>query len=381
MKQVKKTQYIVDQLRASYGASANLDDLAVFKTVVLNSLPLRKSSGLYKGAVNTVEMMAQMAASVNAESVPINAIHGDQNVNGIVGRLFAAQVEGAELTGLIAIDGATNPDIVTKLDNGTIDQVSVGILPSCLQCSSCGWDFMSADATLDNVWNATCANDHVMGADGVHLNVNGLDLFYELSLVPMGAARGARIVDPATLSEPLRLAASAKGGAAFAVELSATPKDTNVDPKEFMAAVTAAANENAALTASVATKDVALTAATTELTEAKAKIVELEAAAVEAAKGDLPVVKTELEAAKAMVATAVEHLTGEAKKILTACGVTDHSTIPADVAGITALISEKRAQFAAAIPAGGRSAAAVGDIKDPTSTPRPTGAFSAPARS
>lgn len=379
MKQVQKTQSIVDQLRASYGPAANIDDLAVFKITALNSLPLRKSSGLYKGAVATVEFMAQMAASANAESVPINAIHGDQNVNGVVGRLFAAQVSGAELDGLVAIDGKTHPDIVTKMDNGTIDQVSVGVLPSALQCSSCGWDFLGSEATFDNVWTATCGNDHVIGTDGVHANLTGLDLFYELSLVPMGAARGARIVDPATHSEPLRMAAAAMGGTAFAVELSATPKDTNVDPKEFIAAISAGATENAALTASVAAKDVELTAVAAELVAAKATIVTLEAAAAEAAKGELATVQAELVAAQALVAGAVEHLTGEAKKILTACGVTDHSTIPTDVAALTALIDEKRGQFAAAIPAGGRAASSVGDITT-ASTPRPTGAFSAPAR-
>lgn len=381
MKQVQKTPAIIAQLRASYGPSASIDDLAVFKTVLLNSLPLRKSSGLYKGAISTVEMLAQMAAAVNAESIPINAIHGETNVNDVVGRLFAADVEGAQLVGLMAVDGKSHPDLVIKLDNGTIDQVSVGVLPSSVQCSSCGFDFLGPDATLDNVWSATCANDHVMGTDGIHANLNGLDLFYELSLVPMGAAQGARIVDPSSYSEPLRLAASAKGakgGTALAVELSATPKEPTVDITAFTTAITASATENANLTASVTAKAAEIVALTASLATATATITTLEAAAVTAAAGDLATTKADLVAAQALVASATEHLTGEAKKILTACGVTDHSVIPTDIPGITALIDAKRAQFAAAIPING--AAASSTALEAKSAPRPTGAFSVPSR-
>ena len=129
MKQVQKTAGIVQQLQAAYGASANIADLAVFRVSMMNTLPLRKSSGLYKGATNTVELMGQMAAAANSESVPVNKQHGQQDVNDIVGRLFSADVGNAELFGLVAIDGKNHPDIVSKMDNGTIDQVSVGLLP------------------------------------------------------------------------------------------------------------------------------------------------------------------------------------------------------------------------------------------------------------
>lgn len=379
MKQVTKTPAIVAQLKAAYGPSASVNDLAVFRTSMMNTLPLRKSSGLYKGATNSVELMGQMAAAVNGESIPVNTIHGAGDVTDIVGRLFAASVENAELMGLVAIDGVNHPDIVSKMDNGTIDQVSVGLIPSSMQCSSCSFDFCGPDATFDQICTATCGNDHVMGSDAAHLNVVGLGMFYELSLVPMGAVNGARVVDPASYSEPLRLAASAQGKTAFAVEFSATPKEpAPLDTKEFTAAITASAVEVGTLTAAMVVKDTALTAANLEITGFKAKIVELEAAAVEFGKSELATVKADAEEARALVASVVVHVTAEAKKILTACGIKDHSTIPTEIPAILSLIDEKRAAFAAAIPVGGASNASASDVKDVLTLPRPTSAFSAP---
>ena len=242
---------------------------------------------------------------------------------------------------------------------------------------------MGPDATLDNIWTATCSNGHVMGDGASHINLSSLGMFYELSLVPMGAVNGARVVDPATYSEPVRMAASAKGPTAFAVELSATPKEQPVDLTAFTAAISAAAVEKAALEAAVAAKAVLLAAAVADLAAVKVTLAAAEARIVELSAGELATVKAELAAAKAASEAAVEHLTGEAKKILTACGVTDHRVIPADVAGIAALIAEKRAQFAASIPVGGAAAAAAAAALSASQAPapRPTGAFSAPARS
>ncbi len=88
----------------------------------------------------------------------------------------------------------TEVDLINKLEGGAIEEVSVGTQYKHLNCSACGWDYLGADATDENIWTMTCANDHRLGEDGNHLKLNGLDRWREQSLVSLGAAQGAKIV-------------------------------------------------------------------------------------------------------------------------------------------------------------------------------------------
>jgi hypothetical protein len=363
MKQVEKTGEVLNALRASYGADANLDALTVFEVIASNSLPLRKSKGIYAGAVNTAALHADLAAWMGRESVPVQVQHNTETQP--FGRAFHGKVTngGSELRALIALDNTVHPDVVAKCNSGTLDQVSIGILPKSVTCSKCGWDYLSAAATHDNFYSATCGNGHSVGEDDTHVFVNSADLFFELSLVGCGAVKGARIVGASDSvfqrSEPLRMAASATNGIQLGVEIVPTPvptpKDTSVTP-EMLAAYTASITDAATLKAQAAPLQAALDAANLQLTAVSAELATLQAGST-----DVVALTASVEASNAALADAVVALKAEANGMLVALGEADPKT-PDTVAELVAMIGEKRALFAAAIPINGASAAAIADV-------------------
>lgn len=373
MKQIPKTPEVLDKLRASYGPDADLSNLAVFETKAMNTQPLRKTSGLFKGARLGLSLISESAASINKESVPVNQMHGDEALP--VGRAFSAAVHGDVLHTLFAVDGAAHPALVSSLNNGTIDQVSVGQMNKSIKCNMCGFDFMGPEATFSNVWDATCNDDHKMGEGGAYALIDGLSSFFELSLVGKGAVNGATIVGPTDAklagNEPLRLAASTtKLGGALMLTCS-TQEDTPTVDKELLARLEAAGGEKATLTAQLSAATAERDAATTKLTASTETIVTLTA----------KVAELEPEAAKAtenaaLAAKAVEALTTEAKTILTACGKS-HEGLATDVNGLLATIAEHRAQFAAAIPVDGKTNNKPADLKTALTAPSSTSAFRA----
>src|SRR5690606_32499373 len=162
MKQITKTAEILAKLRASYGADANVDVLAVYEVVLANTLPLRKTGGLFKGARMESGLLHDIANAVNAESAPMQAQHDTGPLP--VGRLFAAGVVGAETRRGVAVDGSTPAGLglIAQLDSGTVDQVSVGMVNKKLTCSRCDFDYMVPSA-YENRWDLTCNQDHKVG--------------------------------------------------------------------------------------------------------------------------------------------------------------------------------------------------------------------------
>lgn len=360
MKQIAKTAEVIARLRTSYGADANLDALAVYEAIALNTLPLRKTGGLFQGARASLSLLTEMAASINAESVPLRIEHFSDDTP--YGRIFYGQVLEDELRVMFAVDKTTSPDIVAKLDSGTIDQVSVGMQNKHLNCSKCGFDYMAAGAEM-NRWTLECADGHEIGQEGTFLWIDGLNIFLETSLVGTGAGRGARIVGPtdARLQNSQqfdRLAASAKDSGVGVLLLSPTAKDIPVDLTQLTARVETLAGELAVMRATAE-----------QVPALQARIVELEPAAAE-----LESTRADLTAAQEAVAEAVTLLTAEAKAVLVACGeATDN--VPDTVAGLVELIADRRAKFAAVIPVNGASNSA--DSSTETVVSRPTSAFRA----
>lgn len=371
MKQIAKTSEVLGKLRAAYGADANLDDLAVYETTLANTQPLRKTGGIFKGARMVPGLMTDLAAAVNAESVPLHLMHNTAPLP--VGRLFAAASlpQNQEARGLFAVDKVAHPDLVQKLDSGTIDQVSIGLISKHLNCSACGFDFKAnTPAARAALWNSECENGHVLGQEGVHLVIAGVDTLFETSLVDRGAVNGARIVGP---SESIfqgdhRLAASHADGSALAMRLSPTIEEKPVD----LAALVAQLTEQ---TTARATADVNLTAMTAERDTLKTAL-----AAAEAARDEAVTAGKEAVAHKATAEKAIAALKVEAGKILTAVGKADQvAGLTDDVDALIATIAEHREQLAALIPAGGVSN---GSDADPPVQLRnhSLGAFRAPAR-
>jgi hypothetical protein len=369
MKRLTKTPAIAAQLKAAYGSDANTDSLVVFEMTLANGKPLRKAGGIFEGAVLTPGFLQELIAAVQSESVPLQT--GHQTVPLPVGRVFAAMNANGEARGLIAVNETTQGPIVADLDNGTIDQCSVGVLPKHLNCSVCGWDFADPKH-YESMWSLTCGNDHVIGQNGVHAQLNGLKAFFETSLVGQGAVRGARVLGPSdsVFQTNPQLAASVAEGAGLALLLTATVAPSEDTMNEAQLASFTAALEGKA------TATVQLTAATAQITDLTAQLTASQTA-LAASQAELAAATPARDEAVAALAAqtdiatkALTALKDEATKILTACGKPDLVTALAtqDVDAVLAVIAEHRAQFAAMIPAGGAAAAA--DTK-PTATARP----------
>lgn len=381
MKQISKTAEILSKLRAAYGVDAATDDLAVYEVVLANTQPLRKTGGLFKGARLSSTLLSDIVNAVNAESVPIQLQHNTSTLP--YGRLFSAALVGDEARGLLAVDQKAHPDLVQKLDSGTLDQVSVGMVNKQLLCSSCGFDYMQATA-YENRWDLTCNKEHKIGENGVHIQVVGLDSLFETSFVGQGAVRGARVIGPsesAFQANPRLAASSAATDGALAIHLTATVEDENMLTPEFLTQLTSATEARTRAETQLAAITTERDAATTSLTAVTGER--------DTAIANLATATTERDTAVASLATAQEAVTAavaalstEAKGVLIACGKNEAEADAAikdkDAAALLAILTENRAKFAAIIPTGGAANAADTNTK---LTARPTaGAFRSPTR-
>jgi nucleoid-associated protein YgaU len=199
------------------------------------------------------------------------------------------------------------------MDNGIVEEVSVGMSFKQLLCSACGDDLLS---DMGKVWDRTCANGHVIGMGDHHVKPNGLGVFSELSAVSKGASQGAKILG----MQKRNLAASLeRSDLALAASVKADPElmlftphanlditNEGEDPvliAELQAKLDAAEAEKAALAAAkteaetkLATAEAAKVALTAAKDAAEAAKVAL-TAAKDAAEAELATIKTELEAA------------------------------------------------------------------------------------
>lgn len=330
MKKIKQSDKITTRLKAAFGDGANVEDLSVFEAIALNTLPLRKNHPLYKGAVTERGILVEMAETVNKESIPLQIMHDGSALP--LGRVFQGEVfntgAGAELRVLFAVSNSEG-EAIRKIDNGTIDQVSVSILPKQILCNQCGFDYLGSEAKSENIWTATCSNGHTLGKGNVHANVVGLQNFSEMSLVGKGGAQNARIVSPDSSllgSHYQRLAAS--GVDPDKLMLTATEGTKLMDLETLVAQLTDAKASKLTLDAQVATL-------TADLTNSAAKVAtltaELEAAKAEAAKAAPEV---------AELSAATDYLKDLAKKVLVATGDMT-PTVPEKTAELIEVIKTK----------------------------------------
>lgn len=359
MKRIPITESIRQRLTLAFGAEAKIDALVVYEAIAANQMPLRRSRGLYKGARFTPGMMREMAASVAAESVPLHVQHNTETLP--VGRVFAAEVHDDELRTLFAVNQETQPGLISDLETGVVDQVSVGVLPSRLTCSECGWDYMGEGATFENFWSHTCTNGHVVGENGVFVWLSALESFMEQSLVNKGAVRGPYVVNPsqsvfAKSNTLQRLAASANQAPLFicsGVPEPSSKETTTVDIKELLSQLTASTTEAALAKAQVATQ---LAPLQVQLAERDATITALQAQI------------TTLEAAAAApnpdIQAAVEVLSDVATRSAVALGE-QQPTLPTTVADLKAFIEDRQAKLTAVLPKGPRSQGADTDTSTP----------------
>jgi len=340
MKRIELTERIKSFITASVGDTIDYEKIAAFEATAVTSLPLNKRGSVFDRGQITAETFIEAANLINTGTfVPLHTLH-EQGYEIPVGRLFYGEHvksnQGTdELRVLFFVDG-TSPDLISRLDTGVIEEVSVGMQFKRLLCSTCNIDLMEDN---ESIWSQTCKNGHVMGMGSNHVKPDGVANFREMSLVSKGASNGAKV-----LGAQKRLLASAyyKDGSALAASLK--------DP-EFMlfGSPTKLAEEDPMLIAELQAKlvkaegDLTLTA--TAKAEAEGKVATLEAAKTEA-EGKVAVLEAKL-------AAEAENNSGLAASITTweaACTASEAAKTEAEgkVATLEAAKTEAEAKLLAA---------------------------------
>ena len=340
MKRIELTERIKSFITASVGDTIDYEKIAAFEATAVTSLPLNKRGSVFDRGQITAETFIEAANLINTGTfVPLHTLH-EQGYEIPVGRLFYGEHvksnQGTdELRVLFFVDG-TSPDLISRLDTGVIEEVSVGMQFKPLLCSTCNIDLMEDN---ESIWSQTCKNGHVMGMGSNHVKPDGVANFREMSLVSKGASNGAKV-----LGAQKRLLASAyyKDGSALAASLK--------DP-EFMlfGSPTKLAEEDPMLIAELQAKlvkaegDLTLTA--TAKAEAEGKVATLEAAKTEA-EGKVAVLEAKL-------AAEAENNSGLAASITTweaACTASEAAKTEAEgkVATLEAAKTEAEAKLLAA---------------------------------
>ena len=326
----------------------------LFEAINLNTLPIRKRHPLYTDAIHSKHFLSEMAAQVKAESLPIYLMH-DSNAPTPFGRVFYAEVVDtmgvSELRTLFWVDQKSHADVVEKVDNGTVDQVSVSVLPKSLACSECGFDFLGDSSDLfDNVLSGTCDKGHIMGEDGAHAVSQNLDSWFEMSLVGRGGARGARILsrDEQRLGSTTfpRLAASGVDLLSI-ITLVASAEPLDMELIQLIAELADTRQRSSypmprSLSSTVRSKPARLRSP------------------ISRPSSTLPLPTRQL-VPNADVDAALGALRDVTKKVLIASGKVDAQTEDLDVAACVATIPETSASFSPKLIVGGKSKEATAD--------------------
>lgn len=360
MKQIEKTPDIIALLKAA-NVGVSLDGLAVYEAAAFNTLPIRKRSRLYKGAVANRSVLVEMADELAKESLPVHIMHNSELLP--IGRVFHGKVvdlaDRSEIRVLFFLDA--NDEHTRDIDLGIVDQVSVSILPKQILCSECSFDFLGEDADFENIWLGECDKGHVIGEEGVHGRLIGLDSFMEMSLVGRGGAQKARIINPedsAFKSEPMRRLA-ANGIEPSVLVLTATTEEGSVMNFDISKHI----NEMAELKVELSTDRAGKAAAEARVAELEAQVAELTAKVEASEKPDEAIVAKDAEIAelteqKTSVEAdrneAVAALKDAAQKILTLTGQVD-AQVPDTVVELKATIDAREEALRGLVASGGRS--------------------------
>jgi hypothetical protein len=201
--------------------------VSVFEAYLVSTRPIQKRGSIFdKGRIQPGVLRAMAEWVANGNAVPIHTLHNDEMLP--VGRAFYAQTEELDdgeyaLRGLFYIDNSEE-DLVQKVNNGTVDEVSVGLSTEKILCSECDFDFKGDEADIINILEQTCENGHTMGRDGAHVRMVGFDRWLETSLVSRGASQNSKILSRAkqALGKEERERLAANGVAPEATILVAT---------------------------------------------------------------------------------------------------------------------------------------------------------------
>ena len=358
MKQILKNESILTRLRQSLGETADVESLRVYEAIALNTQPLRKNHPLYREARVDRTFLLEMAAELGKESRPVQIMHDSDPLP--IGRVFHGEVVDrgveSELRVLFCLDPTSNAE-ATKIEAGSVDQVSVSIMPKQIICSASGFDFLGDESDISNIITGTDPDGNVLGENGVYGKMIGLRDFYELSLVGRGGARNARIVsrDKSYFGSSYeQLAAS--GRDPNLILLEATMRKNDMDLTQLVEQLTTAKADLTLKGSEITSLNTQLEASATKISELEAKLTDAgdPAVALEAKDKEVSEAVTAKEEAETERNSAVEALQEVAKTLLTASGK-PNAEVPTTVAELNSLITETKETLASVLVAGGRA--------------------------
>jgi hypothetical protein len=365
MKRLELTPQLLQLIKDRVGEDVNLDGIAVFEAISLNNKPLPGKKGtIWEGAVATPLTLKQIKDKIDGGfTIPLQLNH--DMVNLPTGRVFDAGLNYAddgsfELRTLFYLD-ASEAELASKIDQGIIDEVSISFLPTSYLCSECGWDYLGEGANFENFFTRTCANDHTVGEDGVHVNMVGLADLIELSLVARGAAANPKIVgrSASKLAPASAQRLAARGFEIDGLVCQASRGEDLVNTEKLTADLIEAKTKVGVLEAAAEGHQAALTAAHTARDEAIAAR-DTAQAEVTRLTSELETAKSDSKADEAEAATA--WLTASLTKLLAAAGKATEN-LPTTVADLTAAIDAETKGLTAIIPAGGASEGGAGETE------------------
>ncbi|MBC2806558.1 hypothetical protein ACCS91_33390 [Rhizobium ruizarguesonis] len=356
MKQIEKTPAIRALLAASAG-DVDIDALRVYEAIAFNTLPIRKEHPLYKGARADRAFLLEMANELKRESRPVQIMHDSSPLP--IGRVFHGEVVDvgvdSELRALFFLDPTADAE-ATKIEAGSVDQVSVSVLAKQMLNSKSGFDYFGSDSSSDNIWSGMDNDGNQVGKNGVYARMVGLDKFFEMSLVGQGGAQNARIVsrDRSHFGQSLeRLAASGMDPNSLVLLATATPpKDTSMDLATLVTNLTATTADLTNAKRDLTDSQGKVTTLEATITEQTTKITDLEAQLAAAKAVDVAAVTADRDAA-------VAALSEVAKGVLTKVGKVNVE-LPQTVTELSALIAEHSNTLV--IKPNGTSQDAVGDL-------------------
>lgn len=369
MKELAKTPFLTALLTSVVGPDVDLAKLHVYEVRATSTVALRgKRDTVFEKAKISPNTISQLAQAVTKEPV---ALMMDHDMRGTpYGKFFYGEAVPmdngeTELRGYMYVDDSEQA-IITKLDTASIEEVSIQFSSEKMLCSECGFDYRAA-AAVDNYMPfmlKACDEGHVIGKDGVHLNLVGVDEVIELSMVSRGAAKNSKIITPSDAM----LGQSAQRLAAKGVDvlqnfyctatLSSDQGEDQVDFEKFMAKLDAANGEKTELTVALGTANTKVTALEASAVTDAARIAELEGqvATLEASAADAEVKPETLTALKAHIGKqfiALKALDGDAA-----------ATALDDTDAMVTFINENEARLSALIPVGGVTTAAGAEIDE-----------------
>lgn len=197
-KHIEITDEILAQIEQVTSTTVLAEDIVVFEAAAFSTAPLSKPGSIFHGARASRALLEEMmnALNLNEQAIPIHTMHM-QSIELPVGRAFHASIRDEPNGDAILIVMFYLPKddpLVAKINLSVLDEVSVGVKPVSGLCSKCGFDYFGADADFEHLYSQTCENDHVLGQDGTHLKLVGLDRWMELSLVSRGASNKPKIL-------------------------------------------------------------------------------------------------------------------------------------------------------------------------------------------